>query len=103
MTANPVKPSRYRAGKAVGPESSSDSESGEEASDAEETKRTIAPPPKVPSAGKIISDLSKVNIAERARRAQEDESRRLAAQKAARAKEEEEFVTDVYASGRVCT
>ncbi|KAK7735644.1 hypothetical protein SLS53_007384 [Cytospora paraplurivora] len=60
MTANPIKPSRHRAGKPTRASDSSSSES--EASDAEaETKpqaprkRTIAPPPKVPSAGRIIS------------------------------------------------
>lgn len=59
MTANPVKPSRHRAGKPSGAgsdSSSSDSEAEAETSTPQPPKkRTIAPPPKVPSAGRIIS------------------------------------------------
>lgn len=59
MTANPVKPSRHRAGKATGASDSSDSDSDAEAtatSAAEPPKkRTIAPPPKVSGPGRVIS------------------------------------------------
>ncbi|ROV89582.1 hypothetical protein VMCG_09932 [Cytospora schulzeri] len=58
MTANPVKPSRHRAGKPTGAGSDSSSSSDSEAETSTPQppkKRTIAPPPKVPSAGRIIS------------------------------------------------
>ncbi|KAJ2984874.1 hypothetical protein NUW58_g5828 [Xylaria curta] len=59
MTANPVRPARHRAGKALG--ASSESESDSEASEAEVEQPTkpehkIAPPPKAPSAGRIVSN-----------------------------------------------
>lgn len=59
MTANPVRPSRHRAGKPAGAASSSESEGSD--ADEEETKpeapkrRTIAPPPRVSGPGKVIS------------------------------------------------
>ncbi|KAI1489317.1 splicing factor, Prp19-binding domain-containing protein [Biscogniauxia mediterranea] len=98
MTANPVRPSRYRAGKPTGAVSSSESDS--EGSDREAEKerqkqdRKIAPPPKAPSAGKIISNLSKVDLNERRRQGQEAEDKRVAAEKAARLAAEEGFVTE---------
>ncbi|KAI0157840.1 splicing factor, Prp19-binding domain-containing protein [Xylariaceae sp. FL1272] len=98
MTANPARPARYRAGKHTGALSESDSES--EASVAEEpADRIIAPPPKVPSAGKIVSDLSKVDLAERRRQGQEAEDRRQAAAKAAKLAAEEGFVTEESEDG----
>ncbi|KAI1092338.1 splicing factor, Prp19-binding domain-containing protein [Rostrohypoxylon terebratum] len=101
MTANPARPTRYRAGKATGV-SSSESESESEASEDEaeqqhqhqQTKRKIAPPPKAPSAGKIISNLSRVNLDERRHQDQEAEIRRVEAVKAARLAAEEGFVTE---------
>ncbi|KAI0379861.1 splicing factor, Prp19-binding domain-containing protein [Hypomontagnella monticulosa] len=95
MTANPTRPSRYRAGKPTA--ASSDSDSDSEVSDGEaeqQTQRKIAPPPKVPSAGKIISNLGKVNLDERRKNAQEAETRRIEAAKAARLAAEEGFVTE---------
>ena len=99
MTANPVKPARYRAGKPVGPESSSESESSDgEAEDQQTTKkrpqpRKIAPPPKAASAGRIISTGGgKINYRD------EEEARRAAAAKARveaeRRAREEGFVTE---------
>ncbi|KAK3899847.1 splicing factor, Prp19-binding domain-containing protein [Staphylotrichum tortipilum] len=108
MTANPVKPARYRAGKAAAPESSSESEgSGSENEDETKKKappRRTAPPPKFASAtgaGRIISrgygakiDLkgvvSRDAEAEEARR-QAAKAARLAAEKKAK---EEGFVTE---------
>ncbi|KAI1259330.1 splicing factor, Prp19-binding domain-containing protein [Xylariaceae sp. FL1019] len=98
MTANPARPTRHRAGKHTG--ASSDSNSDTEASAAEEpVERTIAPPPKVPSAGKIVSDLSKVDLAERRRHGQEAEDRRQAAAKAAKLAAEDGFVTEESEDG----
>ncbi|KAI2465676.1 splicing factor, Prp19-binding domain-containing protein [Annulohypoxylon bovei var. microspora] len=96
MTANPARPTRYRAGKPTGV-SSSESESDASESEAEQqqqTKRKIAPPPKAPSAGKIISNLSKVNLDDRRKQDQEAETRRVEAAKAARLAAEEGFVTE---------
>ncbi|KAI2623371.1 splicing factor, Prp19-binding domain-containing protein [Hypoxylon sp. NC1633] len=97
MTANPARPSRYRAGKPTGASSSSDS--GLEASDVEaeqpqQTRRKIAPPPQLPSAGKIISKIGRVDLNERQIQNQEAESRRVGASKAARLAAEEGFVTE---------
>ncbi|XXH00357.1 ubiquitin-specific protease ubp1 [Hypoxylon texense] len=96
MTANPARPSRYRAGKPTG---ASSSESDSDASDGEteqqqQAQRKIAPPPKVPSAGKIISNLGKVDLNGRRKQEQEAEARRVAAAKAARLAAEEGFVTE---------
>ncbi|KAH9910105.1 splicing factor, Prp19-binding domain-containing protein [Xylariomycetidae sp. FL2044] len=96
MTANPTKPSRYRAGKPTGASSDSDSDaeaSGNEVDQSQEVRK-IVPPPRVPSAGKIISNLSQVNLTERRRQGQEAEDRRVAAAKAARQAAEEGFVTE---------
>ncbi|RYP01695.1 hypothetical protein DL765_010839 [Monosporascus sp. GIB2] len=97
MTANPQKPARYRAGKPTGASSSSGSDS--EASDAEvqqkQPERKIAPPPKVPSAGKIVSNLGGVDLnARRREEEREAEDRRKAAERAARAAVEQGFVTE---------
>ncbi|GKT84604.1 microfibril-associated protein [Colletotrichum tofieldiae] len=96
MTANPIKPARYRAGKPVAPEaSSSDSDgSDDETNEAVTKARAIPPPPKASSAAKIASNLSKVNLDERRRDAQEKESLRIAREKAERLAAEEGFVTE---------
>ncbi|KAI5924251.1 splicing factor, Prp19-binding domain-containing protein [Camillea tinctor] len=98
MTANPARPSRHRAGKPTGVVSSSESDSegsdGEAEQEHQKQERKVAPPPKVPSAGKIVSNLSKVDLNERRRQGQEAEDRRVAAEKAARLAAEEGFVTE---------
>ncbi|KAL7625637.1 hypothetical protein AAE478_004857 [Parahypoxylon ruwenzoriense] len=96
MTANPARPTRYRAGKPTGASSSSESDSEASGGEAEkqQTQRKIAPPPKVPSAGKIISNLNKVDLNERRKQEQEAETRRVEAAKAARLAAEEGFVTE---------
>ncbi|KPM34357.1 hypothetical protein AK830_g12208 [Neonectria ditissima] len=93
MTANPVKPARYRAGKATRAESDSDSDS--DASDAEApAEPTIPPPPKAASAGKISSNLGKVDLNARRKQAEAAEERRIAKEKAERLAAEEGFVTE---------
>lgn len=95
MTANPVKAPRYRPGKAVPEEaSSSEDEASSDENDGQTQIKPVVPPPKVPSAGAITSNLSKVNLAERRRQGAADEAARIEAEKAARAKEEEGFVTE---------
>ena len=96
MTANPVKPSRYRAGKATRQESSSESD----ASDAEEpTEAPVPPPPKATSAGKLTSNLQKVDLNARRREAEDTERRRIAAQQAEQTAVEEGFVTEGESDG----
>ena len=92
MTANPVKPARYRAGKATGVESDSDSEASE---NEETTEPALPPPPKAASAGKISSgNLGKVDLDARRKEAQAAEERRIAKEKAERLAAEEGFVTE---------
>jgi microfibrillar-associated protein 1 len=90
MTANPVKAPRYRPGKAVPEQNSSDSDS-----DAEEVQESkpIAPPPKASTAGGITSNLSKVDLNSRRKEAAAKEAQRIEDEKAAKLKEEEGFVT----------
>ncbi|TFB04524.1 hypothetical protein CCMA1212_003840 [Trichoderma ghanense] len=93
MTANPIKPSRHRAGKPTGADSSS---SDSDASDADEPIQpvAVAPPPKAVSAGKIISNLNKVDLNSRRKDAEAAEARRIAAEKAERLAAEQGFVTE---------
>jgi microfibrillar-associated protein 1 len=92
MTANPVKPARYRAGKATGVESDSDSEASE---NEESVEPALPPPPKATSAGKISSgNLGKVDLNARRKEAEAAEERRLAKEKAERMAVEEGFVTE---------
>ena len=90
MTANPVKAPRYRPGKVVAEQDSSDSDS--DSSESPESK-PIAPPPKVSTAGGITSNLSKVDLNERRKEAAAKEAKRIEDEKAAKLKEEEGFVT----------
>jgi len=55
MTANPVRPSRHRAGKPAGAESSESDSSDSEAPPPEPKKRTAPPRPPATGAGKVIS------------------------------------------------
>lgn len=99
MTANPVKPARYRAGKPTGVESdSSDSESDAQTATASKKtgapRKPIAPPPKAPSAGKIVSTgaASKIDFG-----GEEEAQRQAAARTRAEAEKrarEEGFVTE---------
>ncbi|GAB1314445.1 Splicing factor, Prp19-binding domain-containing protein [Madurella fahalii] len=109
MTANPLKPARYRAGKPAAPESESESEgSGSEQEEDEAPKkappRRTAPPPKFASAagpGRIISrgDNAKINLkGVNVGADEEDEERRRAARaariEAEKRAKEEGFVTE---------
>ncbi|KAG5810463.1 hypothetical protein H9Q74_013972 [Fusarium xylarioides] len=92
MTANPVKPARYRAGKPTGAESDSDSDVSE---NEESNEPALPPPPKAPSAGGISSgNLGKVDLNARRKEAEAAEERRLAKEKAERLAAEEGFVTE---------
>ncbi|KAF5024876.1 hypothetical protein F66182_3034 [Fusarium sp. NRRL 66182] len=92
MTANPVKPARYRAGKATGVESDSDSDASDNEMPAEPA---LPPPPKATSAGKISSsNLGKVDLNARRKEAEAAEERRIAKEKAERLAAEEGFVTE---------
>ncbi|KAG7435624.1 Uncharacterized protein Forpi1262_v002854 [Fusarium oxysporum f. sp. raphani] len=92
MTANPVKPARYRAGKPTGAESDSDSDASE---NEQSNEPALPPPPKATSAGKISSgSLGKVDLNARRKEAEAAEERRLAKEKAERLAAEEGFVTE---------
>lgn len=96
MTANPVKPARYRPGKPVAEEHSSDEDDSQ---DEESPHQPLqAPPPKASSfpadTNKIATSLSKVDLAERRRLAAAEEADRVQAETLARAAEEEGFVTE---------
>ena len=99
MTANPVKPARYRPGKPVAdePSSSSEEESGEE-DEVQNKSQTKTLPPKATSfpsdAAKIANNLKRVNLDERRRQTAAEEALREQAERAARAKEEEDFETE---------
>lgn len=90
MTANPSRPIRHRAGKPSGQDSSS-SDSDSDNSDTEDKPAPIAPPPKATSAGKITSNLGKVDLNARRRQEAADEEARKKLELAAA---EEGFVTE---------
>ena len=97
MTANPVRPARYRPGKAVAEEPSSD----EDTSEVEEEQSTSATRAPAPTASSFPSDttriagsLKNVDLNERRRQAAAQEAARVEAEKVARAAEEEGFVTE---------
>ena len=107
ITANPVKPARYRAGKAAATESSSESEASGSEQEGETKKappRRTAPPPKFASAagaGRVISrgDGAKINLKGVGIADAEDEEARRKAAKLARLEaekkaKEEGFVTE---------
>lgn len=100
MTANPLKPKRYRPGKVLAEEYSEeeeeDPEDFDEADDGDIQELSEIALPKYPSfpATRIASNLKEVDLKERRRKAAAEEARRIATEKAARAKEEEGFVTE---------
>lgn len=95
MTANPVKPARYRPGKSVAEDHSSEDEYETEE---EEQDQPSAPPPKASSfptdAAKIANNLRNVDLNQRRRQAAAEEAARLEAEKLIREKEEEGFETE---------
>ncbi|KAG6209687.1 hypothetical protein E4U50_002892 [Claviceps purpurea] len=62
MTANPARPQRHRAGRGHDSSSSDSEGSDADSPSASTTKAPIPPPPKAISAGKIISNLGKVDL-----------------------------------------
>ncbi|KAL8930639.1 MAG: hypothetical protein Q9208_000510 [Pyrenodesmia sp. 3 TL-2023] len=101
MTANPVRPARYRPGKPVAEDHSTEDEYETEEEDDEQNQqppKASAPPPKATSfptdAARIAKNLRDVDLNERRRQAAAEEAARLEAETIAKAKEEEGFVTD---------
>ena len=98
MTANPTRPARYRPGKAIAEEpSSSEDEDDEEDENPETGYQDISRPQasSFPSdATKVASNLKKVDLNARRQQAAAAEQARLDAEKVAREKEEEGFVTE---------
>ena len=100
MTANPLKPKRYRPGKVLAEEYSEeereDPEDFDEADEEHIQELTELALPKYTSlpATKIASNLKEVDLKERRWKAAAEEARRIAAEKAAQAKKEEGFVTE---------
>lgn len=95
MTANPLKPARYRPGKAVAEENSSDDDNeGVQDEDQRSQAPARAPPPKATSfpsdTAKIASNLNKIDLNKRRRL---EESAKQAAEKAVQINEDE-FVTE---------
>ena len=98
MTANPVRPARYRPGKAVAEEPSSEEEDGSDVEEEQSASTTRAPAPTASSfpsdTTKIAGSLKNVDLNERRRQAAAQEAARVEAEQAARAAEEEGFVTE---------
>lgn len=94
MTANPIKPARYRPGKAVAEDPSSDEE------DESDQERDIVtqPPPKATSfpsdARKVAANLEKVDLNNAKTQALQEEEAKIQAERVARAIEDEGFVTE---------
>lgn len=72
MTANPLAPTRYRPGKAVGQEESSseEEESGSESDSEQQQQKTTNAPPKATSFPKFNSNISKADLERRRQEAQ---------------------------------
>ena len=98
MTANPVRPARYRPGKVVAEEPSSDEGDESEVEEEQSAPATRAPAPTASSfpsdTTKIAGSLKSVDLSERRRQAAAQEAARVEAEKAAQAAEEEGFVTE---------
>lgn len=100
MTANPVRPARYRPGKPIAEEPSSEEDEDDEPEEEQQQpeRKPTAPPPKASSfpsnSANISGNLQKVNLNERRRQAAAEETARLEAEKAAQAAAKEGFVTE---------
>ncbi len=103
MTANPARPARYRPGKAVAEEPSSDEDNESDVEEEQSTPATRAPPPTASSfpsdTTRIAGSLKNVDLNERRRQAAVQEAARIEAEEAARAAEEEGFVTEESEDG----
>ena len=99
MTANPVRPARYRPGKPVADEPSSDEEQSEEGQEQQQTQSTARAPPLIGSSNpsdtaKIANNLNKVVLNESRGQAAADEAATKEAERIRRLAEEEDFVTE---------
>ncbi|KAK7215326.1 hypothetical protein V2G26_003329 [Clonostachys chloroleuca] len=94
MTANPVRPARHRPGKPAGDDSSSSDLDNEGSGEEEHQQAAVPPPPKAASAGRIVSNLGKVDLNARKKEAEVNEQKRIAAERAERLAAEEGFVTE---------
>lgn len=94
MTANPLRPSRYRAGQAKGADVSSSDSDDSDSQEPPASASPVRPPPKAISARAIASNLGKVDLNARKQDAEASEALRLAAAKAERLAAEEGFVTE---------
>ena len=107
MTANPVKPARYRPGKAVAEDilSEEDDDDDDELKEENVTQQSSAPPPKATSfpshTARVAANLKQVDLNERRNQAVAAEAARLEAEKVAKLAEEEEFVTEESADEEV--
>ncbi|KAL8894374.1 MAG: hypothetical protein Q9192_004369 [Flavoplaca navasiana] len=100
MTANPAKPARYRPGKPVAEEHSSEDEyetEEEEQNQIQQPPPPNLPPPKASSfptdAAKIANNLRNVDLNARKQQAAAEEAARIKAEQLEREKEEEGFET----------
>ncbi|KAL9609681.1 MAG: hypothetical protein Q9167_005564 [Letrouitia subvulpina] len=97
MTANPVKPARYRPGKPLA-EEDSDEDYGSEEEHAQQPQNVPAPPPKASSfpsdATKITRNLKDVDLSERKRQAAAKEAARVKTEEVEPVGEEEGFMTE---------
>ncbi|KAI5862738.1 splicing factor, Prp19-binding domain-containing protein [Durotheca rogersii] len=97
MTANPARPSRYRAGKPTGAYSSSESDSevtNTDPAEPQQTKRKIPPQPKERGVGKSTSNLNNIERSKTRDETQETGFRQFEAAKAARPATDEGFITE---------
>lgn len=98
MTANPVKPARYRPGKPTAEvpsseeEEDSDIEAGDDVNEEPQPTTTTSTLPS--DSTRIASNLKKVDLNARRKQAAANEAARLEAEKVIRDKEEEGFVTE---------
>lgn len=100
MTANPLRPARYRPGKPAAAELPSDeSEEGSDGEEQQQQKQLSAPAPKATSfpsstASKITSNLRDVDLNARRKQAAAQETARLEQEKVERIATEAEFETE---------
>lgn len=105
MTANPIRPARYRPGKPTAAEPPSDeSEEGSDEEEQQQQKQSSAAAPKATSfpsttASKITSNLKDVDLNARRKQAAEQEAARVEQEKAAQQAAEEGFETESSAEG----
>lgn len=96
MTANPVRPARYRPGKPTAPEEDSDEDPRDDSEASSDSEASPPPPPKpVYKKPGVSREIKNVNLGERFDAGRRAEEVRLV-EEAARRKEEEEAEDDGY-------